>query len=160
MADQPVQPDDRKQDRQRGEGAEEPILEAFEDEHFRDHIAVTHEVLGDIGVESESIVVLNKIDKVGPEERARLAEAMPGAVQMSAKDPADVMALHDRIVAHFEGELEEIELHVPWAMHRLVHAIHENARVLSEDHNESGTSLRVRGPSRTLARLKAELTED
>jgi GTP-binding protein HflX len=127
------------------------------DAAFRDHIAVTHEVLGEIGVDADSLVILNKIDKVDAEGRARLAESMPNAWPMSAKNPADVLALHDRIVAHFEGELEEAELHVPWAQHRLVHTIHENARVLAEDHNESGTSLTVRAPSRTLARLRAEL---
>jgi GTPase len=127
------------------------------DAAFRDHIAVTHEVLGEIGVDSTTLVILNKIDKVSDEERARLAEAMPGAFQMSAKRPDDVLALHDRIVAHFEGDLEEAELHVPWALHRLVNAIHENTRVLTEDHNESGTSLTVRAPSRTLARLRAEI---
>jgi GTP-binding protein HflX len=127
------------------------------DAAFRDHIAVTHEVLGEIGVDADSLVILNKIDKVDAEGRARLAESMPNAWPMSAKNPADVLALHDRIVAHFEGELEEAELHVPWAQHRMVHTIHENARVLAEDHNESGTSLTVRAPSRTLARLRAEL---
>jgi GTPase len=127
------------------------------DPAFRDHIAVTHEVLGEIGVDTASLVILNKIDKVDEENRARLAEAMPGAFQMSAKRPEDVLALHDRIVAHFEGELEETDLHVPWAQHKLVNTIHENARVLAEEHNESGTSLTVRAPSRTLARLRAEL---
>jgi GTP-binding protein HflX len=129
------------------------------DPAFRDHIAVTHEVLGEIGVDADSLVILNKIDKVDAEGRARLAETMPGAWPMSAKSPADVLALHDRIVAHFEGELEDAELHVPWAQHRLVHTIHENARVLAEDHNESGTSLTVRAPARTLARLRAEIAQ-
>ena len=127
------------------------------DPAFRTHMAVTLEVLGDLGADADQLLILNKIDRVDDAGRARLADDLPGAVQMSAKRRDDVLALRDRIVARFEGELEEDDLHVPWALHRLVHTIHENARVLTEDHNESGTSLRVRAPSRTLARLRAEL---
>ena len=102
--------------------------------------------------------MLNKIDKVDAEGRAMLAALLPGALQISAKRPADVAALAERLIAHFEGELEDAELHVPWAEHRVVHAVHESCRVLTEDHDEHGTRLQVRAPAATLRRLRAALT--
>ncbi|MCE9575188.1 MAG: GTPase HflX [Deltaproteobacteria bacterium] len=129
------------------------------DAAFRDHMQVTGEVLGEIGVKSASLLLLNKIDRVDDETRAGLALEYPDAVQLSAKRPDDVMGLRDRIVAHFEGALEDAELHVPWAAHRLVHVIHENCRVIAETHDDNGTLISVRAPSSTVARLRDELAK-
>jgi GTPase len=123
----------------------------------RDHMKVTREVLGEIGAGGAELVVLNKIDKVDDDGRVMLAALLPDALQISAKRPADVAALAERLLAHFEGELEDAELHVPWAEHRVVHAVHESCRVVTEDHDELGTRLRVRAPAATLKRLRAAL---
>ncbi|HVV84559.1 MAG TPA: GTPase HflX, partial [Kofleriaceae bacterium] len=90
------------------------------DPAFVDQMAVTHEVLGEVGADAPSLVVLNKADRLDDEARADLALRYPDAVIMSAKDPADVARLHDRIVEHFAGAATEAELMIPWARHGLV----------------------------------------
>jgi GTP-binding protein HflX len=127
------------------------------DPAFRDQLRVTREVLGEIGADSPSWLLLNKIDRVDAETAADLSVELPDAIQLSALRPEDVSALRERIWAHFLGELEVGELAVPWVRHHLVHAIHERCHILSETHDEFGTRLEVRAPSRVLARLRDEL---
>ncbi|HSS03424.1 MAG TPA: GTPase HflX, partial [Kofleriaceae bacterium] len=123
-----------------------------------DHIAVTREVLGDIGADTvPTWILLNKIDRVDPAGRAALAERYPGSLQLSAKDRADIARLHDRLIEQFAGKLEDAELDVPWAEHRLVHAIYERASVLAEEHHDAGTRLTIRAPSRVVSELRAAL---
>ena len=123
-----------------------------------DHIAVTREVLRDVGAEEvPTWILFNKIDRVDPAARAALADRYPGAIQLSAKDRADIARLHDRLIERFAGKLEDAELDVPWADHRLVHTIYERASVLAEEHHDTGTRLTIRAPSRVVSELRAAL---
>jgi GTP-binding protein HflX len=127
------------------------------DAALADHIAVTREVLHEIGAEVPTWIVLNKIDRVDAEGRAALAERYPGALQLSAKDKADIVMLHERLIEQFAGKLEDAELDVPWNAQRVVHAIHERATVLAEEHHDLGTRLTIRAPSRIVSELRAQL---
>jgi GTPase len=123
-----------------------------------DHIAVTSEVLREIGADTvPTWILLNKIDRVDRLTRAALANRYPAALQLSAKDRGDIARLHDRLIEQFAGALEDAELDVPWAAHRLVHTIYERATVLAEEHHEAGTRLTIRAPSRVVAELRAAL---
>jgi GTP-binding protein HflX len=73
---------------------------------------------------------------------------------MSAKSPADVAALRERLIERFAGELEEAELLVPWARGAVASAIHAGCIVLAQDHGDTGTTFRVRAPARVLDRLR------
>src|SRR6185436_130209 len=79
------------------------VIDASDPAHA-DQLAVTHEVLGEIGADSvKTWLLLNKIDRVDEAERAKLADRYPGALQLSAKSPADVAALRDKLIEHFVG---------------------------------------------------------
>jgi GTP-binding protein HflX len=133
------------------------IVDAADPAHA-DQIAVTREVLRDIAADTvPTLIVLNKIDRVDAAGRAALADHYPTALQLSAKDPADVAALRERLIEQFAGKLEDAELDVPWAAHRVVHAIHERATVLTEQHHDTGTRLTIRAPSRVVSELRAAL---
>ena len=120
---------------------------------------VTRGVLAELGAdESPRLLVLNKVDRLDPEARARLAREWPVAILVSAKDPADVARLRERIVVAFERDMEEAELFVPYARQRLVGEAHATARVLGERHDEAGTWLRLRARPEVLARLRGGLT--
>ena len=126
------------------------------DPAWRSQLALTREVLADIGADdSPTLLVLNKADRLDDESLALLAAQAPRAIVMSAKLPADVAALRERIVAFFQSEMVEGELFVPWKDQRLVHDVHEECAVLAETHEDLGTRLRVRAPAATLERLKA-----
>jgi GTP-binding protein HflX len=127
------------------------------DPALADQLAVTRSVLGELGVDAPTWLLLNKIDRCDAELRARLADRYPGAIQLSAKSPADVGALRWRLIEQFAGAVEDTELDVPWAHQRLVHEIHERAQVLDEAHHETGTRLHIRAPARVIASLRERL---
>jgi GTP-binding protein HflX len=128
------------------------------DPAIADQVAVTREVLGEIGADKvPTWLVLNKIDCVDERGRVLLAERYPGALQLSAKSATDVADLRLQLIEKFAGKLEEDELDVPWAAQRVVHVIHERATVLAEEHHDHGTRMKVRAPSKILAELRAEL---
>ena len=125
------------------------------DASFPAQMEVTCDVLAEIGAtDSPRLLVLNKVDRIDADTRARLAGDWPDAVFVSAKDPANVAALRERILAFFERDMEEADLFVPYTKQRIVGEAHTSARVLSERHDEAGTHLRVRARPEVLARLR------
>lgn len=128
------------------------------DPTFRDQLAVTRSVLGEIGAsEVPSRLLLNKVDRLSEEERAALSVEFPEATLLSAKVPADVAALRESIIAFFDASMEEAELFLPYAKQSLIGEIYENARVLSEDYDEAGGRLRVRAHPAAIERLRSQL---
>jgi GTP-binding protein HflX len=130
------------------------------DAAFPSQIEVTREVLASLGAdESPRLLVLNKADRLEPAQREALARDWPDALLLSVRDPADVAALRERIVAFFERGMVEEELLVPYTQQRVVAEAHASARVLSETHDERGTRLRLRATPETLARLRSLLAK-
>jgi GTP-binding protein HflX len=135
------------------------VIDASDPAHA-DQLAVTREVLAEIGADSvETWLLLNKIDRVDEADRERLGDHYPNALQLSAKQSADVAALRDRLIEHFVGALEEVELDIPWSHQRLVHLVHERATVLSETHHDDGTRMRFRAPAGVVEHLREALAE-
>jgi len=115
---------------------------------------VTREVLRDIGAaEVPSLLLLNKIDRLDEAARRPLAERFPGAIQLSARSPADVAALRQRVLDFFEAQMVEAELLIPYASQGRVGEVYETARVLTETYDEAGRRLRVRSMPGAIARL-------
>ncbi len=78
-------------------------------------------------------------------------------MNLSAHDASDVAALRQRIVSFFEGKMIEEDLFVPYARQSLLGDVYENARVVTEEYDESGARLRVRALPAALARLRSAL---
>jgi GTP-binding protein HflX len=128
------------------------------DPAFPAQLEVTRDVLREIdATEAPRLLVLNKIDKVNAETRARLAAEWPDALLLSAKNPADVAVLRERILAFFERDMVEEDLVVPYAKQRVVGEAHSTCRVVAETHDEHGTRLRVRARPDVIAKLRASL---
>ncbi|MGH7788685.1 MAG: GTPase HflX [Candidatus Binatia bacterium] len=128
------------------------------DPAFPAQIEVTARVLAEIeSAEAPRQLVFNKIDKLDEAQRCALAAEYPDALLLSAKSPTDVAALHQHLVAFFERDMVEDELVVPYALQRVVSEIHASCRVLTEQCDQSGTRLRVRGRPDVVARLRAAL---
>jgi GTPase len=129
------------------------------DPTFREQLAVTREVLGEIGAgDVPSRLVLNKRDRLDAAAIDALALEAPEALIVSSKDPADVARVRDAIVTFFDGELCDAELFIPYAEHGRVQWVYEVATILGERHDELGTHLAVRGPRGSLDRLRARLS--
>jgi GTP-binding protein HflX len=117
-------------------------------------LEVTRGVLRDIGAaEVPSLLLLNKIDRLDEGARAGLRERFPEAILLSAKAPADVAALRQRVLDFFEPQMVEADLLIPYASQGLVREVYETARVLSESFDETGRRLRVRALPGAVARL-------
>jgi GTP-binding protein HflX len=91
---------------------------------------------------------------------AALAEKHPDAIMLSAHVPGDVSALRDTIMSFFEAAMVEEVLVLPYAKQGLVGEVYDSARVLSEDYNETGRVLRIRGLPGAIAQLRRSLAAD
>jgi GTP-binding protein HflX len=128
------------------------------DAGFERQLAVTEEVLDEIGAEGvPRLLVFNKIDRGGDE--AALRAKHPGCVVMSAKREGDVARLREAIVAFFQRDLVEAELFLPWSAQNLRGQIFATCTVLEERTEGEGAVLRVRGEPETLGRLREQLGE-
>jgi GTP-binding protein HflX len=135
------------------------------DPGFERQLQVTDAVLTDIGAhEVPRLRVFNKIDHVGDAAaqtacEAALRAAYPDCVVMSARNPQDVARLHAQIVAFFQKNLVEAELHLPWSAQQLRRDIYANCEVLNEHADETSAIFQVRGEAATIQSLRERLEQ-
>jgi GTP-binding protein HflX len=128
------------------------------DPAYESQLEVSRSVLRDIGADViPSRLILNKIDRVAEPDRDALRAKHPDAILVSAKSPQDVAMLRETLIAFFEAAMVEDELVLPYAKQSLLGEIYDNARVLSEEFDESGRRLKVRGLPGAIARLRTAL---
>lgn len=129
------------------------------DPSFRSQLDVTRKVLAEVGAtDSPSLLVLNKQDRLGPEEIASLKSEYPDAVFLCTRSRDDLTALRDRIMAYFEREMVDEELHIPFTAQKTLADIRSRMRVLSELYDADGLTIRVRSTPEHLAVIKEKLS--
>jgi GTPase len=117
-------------------------------------LEVTRGVLHGIGAGSvPSKWLFNKADRLTRETREALHQRYPEALVLSAHAPQDVAALKQHVVEFFEGSMTEAELVIPYARQGRIGEVYENARVLSEEFDETGRRLKIRALPAAIARL-------
>ena len=133
------------------------------DPGFERQLEVTEDVLRDIHADHvPRMMIFNKIDHVGDVEAQRdhaaaLSGKYPDALVMSALRPEDVARLHGLVVSHFQRDLVEDELFVPWTAQRLRGEIFAHCTVLSERAEADGAFFLVRGAARAIEQLHQQL---
>jgi GTP-binding protein HflX len=128
------------------------------DPTYEAQLEVSRSVLREIGADVvPSRLVLNKMDRVDEAGRAALREKHPDAIMLSAHSASDVSALRDTIIAFFEAAMVDDVLVLPYAKQGLIGEVYESARVLSEDYDETGRVLNVRGLPGAITRLRRSL---
>lgn len=121
-------------------------------------LEVSRSVLREIGADAlPSRLVLNKLDRVDAAGRAALVTKHPDAILLSAHAPDDVRALRETIIAFFEAGMVEDTIVLPYAKQGLIGEVYESARVLSEDYDETGRVLTIRGLPGAISRLRRSL---
>ena len=129
------------------------------DPTYEAQLEVSRSVLHEIGADVvPSRLVLNKMDKVDEARRAELLEKHPDAIPLSAHRPDDVSALRESLIAFFETKMVDDVLVLPYSKQGLIGEIYESTRVLSEDHDETGRILKIRGLPGAIARLHRSLS--
>lgn len=120
--------------------------------------AAVQETLEEIGAgEIPRLVVLNKVDLLGPEEREDLARRRPRALQVSARTGEGLDQLRARLVEIARSRLTPIDVTIPYARGELLSQVYAAARDVDQEATEEGTHLRALLPAPAAARLLAQL---
>ncbi len=98
-------------------------------------------------------LVLNKADAISAAALTRLTNLHPDAVVVSAVAGTGLEALMAFVDEALTPETEDLELLIPFDRGDLVAQLHEMAEILSETHEEAGTHLKARVPTRYVAGL-------
>ena len=125
------------------------------DVSFRSQLEVTQTVLAEVGAQNTpSRLVLNKIDRLTPEQLANLKTEFPQAIFMSTRDPQDLQKLREILIQEFEQNMIEAEVFVDYRNAKVLGELHSRFRVLSERHIESGSFFKIRGSEVEITKLK------
>jgi GTP-binding protein HflX len=128
------------------------------DPSFRSHLEVTRKVLAEVGAtDVPSLLVLNKRDRLEPDELSALKAEYPDAFVLSTRSQEDLQALRERIMGYFESDMLDEELHIPFTAQKVVAEIRARMRILSEEYDAEGLTVRVRATSENLAAIKKKL---
>jgi GTP-binding protein HflX len=112
-------------------------------------------VLEEIGAgDRPRLLVLNKADLLGPDERDETLLRHPDAVLVSALDGEGLDKLRKRIEDAFEDTLAEVELLIPYADGARLHELHEVAGDLSREDRPDGVFVRAKVPRAELHRFE------
>ena len=129
------------------------------DPSFRSQLVVTKDVLAEVGAqEIPSLFILNKRDRLTPEQIENLRVEFPEAVFLSTRNPDDVKMLREKILSYFETEMVQEELFVPFTLKGAVGDIRSSMRVLKESYNANGATFEVRAPQELISSLKKKYT--
>ena len=131
------------------------------DASFRSQLEVTRRVLAEVGAtDVPSLMVLNKRDRLQPEELAALHKEFPDAVMISTRDKDDLKMLRDKILTYFEEHMVDENIFVPYVTKGVIGEIRQKLRVLNETYNELGVTLSVRGSPDSLAQIRKKIAAD
>ncbi len=128
------------------------------DPSFRSQLEVTQKVLAEVGAtDVPSLLVLNKRDRLSPEELAALKAEYPEAFLLSTRSKEDLQALRERIMGYFESDMIDEELRIPFTAQGVVAEVRAKMRILSEAYDADGLTVRVRSTPDNLASIKKKL---
>ena len=132
------------------------VLDAsVSDDRLDEMIRSVDDVLGEIGADEVPVeLVLNKIDRVDPLGRRRLANRFPGALQVSAVTGFGLDPLRERIHERFADRYEEVRLLLPYEEGgKLAELYALGAPIEEREDGEEGVLIRARLPHREIARF-------
>ncbi len=108
-------------------------------------LATVRDVIGEVGARDiPEIVVFNKADLIGPDERLVLRGLEPGAIFASARTGEGIDEVLAAIARLLPDLSVEVDLLVPYDRGDLISALHERGRVLSTEYAEEGTRIHAK----------------
>lgn len=124
------------------------IVDGTEDD-ITGQLAAVREVLVEIGAsERPELLVFNKIDAMEPGFVTRLKNLYPDAVFVSAQAGLGLEDLLEAVAHHLARQMVTLTLEIPYARGDVVAAAHRLGEVRAEKHDDEGTILDVRVPTR------------
>ncbi|OYZ17514.1 MAG: GTPase HflX [Bdellovibrio sp. 28-41-41] len=129
------------------------------DPSFRSQLEVTQSVLGEVGAnETPRLLILNKRDRLTPDQELSLKTEYPDAVMLSTRNKDDLKSLRDQIMSYFETDMQDEDIFVPYTAKGIIGEIRGKMKVLSESYDEKGVSLKVRSHAESIASIKKKIT--
>jgi GTPase len=123
-----------------------------------EQMQTVHDVLEELGAAGrQMIVVYNKMDQVEPGDLDHLLRHTPGSVAVAAATGEGLDELQHAIQQALEGRREVVETVIPYARSTWLAWAHERGRVLTEEHREDGTFIKVELEKGLAGRLRAGL---
>jgi GTPase len=125
------------------------VVDGSEPEDLRvEAIAAADAVLEEIGAGSKPrLLVMNKVDLLGEDDRRELRMRHPDAVQISADSGEGLGELRDRLATLMTEGLTEVELLVPYEHGDRLSELHEVAGDLEREDRQDGVLVRALLPA-------------
>ena len=125
------------------------------DPHYKKHLEVTNQVIGELDIEEKDhIVVFTKKDKIlDPFLPKIVMRNLQASFLVSSIDQEDISNLREYIVNYFLSKQEHFDLFVPYSDGQAQSNLLANANILNTHHHEKGTYYRVRIPGFIFNRL-------
>ncbi|HPW16338.1 MAG TPA: GTPase HflX, partial [Nitrospira sp.] len=76
---------------------------------------------------------------------------------LSTRNKDDLQALRERIMGYFESDMLDEELRIPFTAQGVVAEIRAKMRILSEEYDAEGLTIRVRSTPENLTAIKKKL---
>ena len=135
------------------------------DVHAELEIEATREVLGEVlgeagAGEKRTILVFNKADLLGEEDRRALLLRYPEALLISAEEGFGIAGLIHAISQEASREELAMTVLIPYAQGALVRTMHERCRVISERYTEAGTEATIRASADLSALFRPYRVQD
>jgi len=132
------------------------------EERLVEQLHAVDSVLHEIGAsELPVLLVLNKIDRLDPLARRRLASRYSEAAQISALTGEGLEELRERIADHFAGRFEEVRLLLPYSEGARLADLYALGAPVEERRDEpEGVFVRARLPRRDLVRFAPFVVAD
>jgi len=126
-----------------------------DDDRLEEMIGAVDTVLTDIGADEVPVeLVLNKIDRVDPLRRRRLANRFPDALQIAAAAGTGIDELRERIAERFSDRYVDVRMLLPYGEGgKLAELYALGAPIEEREDGEEGVSLRARLPAREVRRF-------
>ena len=128
---------------------------SVDDERLEEMIGAVDAVLSEIGADEVPVeLVLNKIDRVDPLRRRRLANAFPGSLQLAAATGAGIDELRERIAERFSDRYVDVRMLLPYEDGGTLAELYAlGAPIEEREDGEEGVRLRARLPQREVRRF-------
>lgn len=128
------------------------------DSSFRSQLEVTQNVLSEVGAtDVPRLLILNKQDCLTEEQILDLRKEFPDAIFISTRRSEDIKKLREKILSYFESDMVDEDLFIPYTAKGVIGDIRSKMRVLSEDYNEKGVTLKVRAPTERLEQIRKKI---